>query len=236
MSFIFNGNNYSIDTTFNNSGYVVQNDLRLWKITGSFPTWSYLYSGSDEVSQAMTIIGRGTPRGDEVIVGSDLKGWKWGIYDGVQSWGRNIVTGTLTDPTDGPLLTFNFDATGPLSIANEGQFSAGDSGGGDFIQIGNVWALAGINFSVTSPYNTTDTGTGFDAAIFDQSGLYTLVNGTWVPAGTGPGTGFSSRISSNLDWLAGWIPSSELRTIPEPMTALLVVGGLAALLNRRRVM
>ncbi len=221
MKFRINNTDYSIDSTFNGVGYVALNDLRIWKITGSFSNWAYLYNGYDEINKAVTIIGRGTQRGSEIIVDSVLKGWMWGTGDRVQSWGRNIITDTPLDGTYGPLLAFNFDAPGSLGISNEGQVSNGDSGGADFIQVGDNWALAGLNLAVSGPYNTLPTGSGFNAAIFDGSGLYEYDGSIWVPS-SGPGTGYSTRISSHIDWLKSWIPLSELRLIPESGTCILM--------------
>jgi hypothetical protein len=232
--FHFEDTDYFIDSSFNNGlGYAVQNDLRIWKITGSFSDWAYLYNGNEEAGMAMTIIGRGTQRGSEVTLDSTLKGWTWGTDDTVQSWGRNVISETGTDPNYGGLLAFEFDAAG---ISNEGQVSGGDSGGGDFIQVGTTWALAGLNLGVTGPYNLSNSGSGFNAAIFDGDGMYYDTTGhqDWVAA-SGPGTGYSTRISSNVDWLKTFIPASELRVIPEPGTCLFLLAGFITLFNKTRL-
>lgn len=43
-------------------------DLRLWKVDGTFPYWAPLYLGNDEIGKPLLVFGRGTQRGDPVVV------------------------------------------------------------------------------------------------------------------------------------------------------------------------
>jgi hypothetical protein len=75
-----------------------------------------------------------------------------------------------------------------------------------FIKDGAVWKLAGINLAVDGPYNTTNSGPGFDAAIFDERGLYTTnsLAGGWDPVlsiGPAPGSFYSTRIAAHVPWI-----------------------------------
>jgi hypothetical protein len=95
----------------------------------------------------------------------------------VQRWGTNTVTaivngdtifpsGGIGGGTIGDLLKCAFDAS---AGADEAHLSAGDSGGGVFVKQGPVWKLAGINYAVDGPYNTSASGPGFMAAIFGEA-------------------------------------------------------------------
>lgn len=43
-------------------------DLRVWKVDGAFPIWAPLYAQSDETGKPLVVIGRGTQRGEEVLL------------------------------------------------------------------------------------------------------------------------------------------------------------------------
>jgi hypothetical protein len=221
----FGGLNYTTTAVFNSPN----SDLRIWRISGAFNTYAPLYTKSDETGKGLYVYGRGTQRGGEVdhTVGTTQtpNGWLWGAGDSVERWGENTVTEiAVGDSSQGEFLRATFDHNaGP----NEGHLSAGDSGGGVFIfdiTLGQ-WALAGINYGVDGPYYTDAQGNGaFNAALFDQTG-YFLNSGTpqapIYTAATGPGSFYSTRISSN----AGWISS----IIPEPQTIALLVTGCVML-------
>jgi hypothetical protein len=65
QKFVFNGTSYVTTASWDDpSG----SDLRIWKVDGYFPTWAPLYSNNDELGKPLVVIGRGTQRGDEVIV------------------------------------------------------------------------------------------------------------------------------------------------------------------------
>ncbi len=87
------------------------------------------------------------------------------------------------------------------SGSNECQLSFGDSSGALFIKEGSAWKLAGINYGVDGPYNTTNADPGFDAAIFDAAGLYEKnLAGIWLPASS-PGSFYATRVSTHVNWI-----------------------------------
>jgi hypothetical protein len=206
-------------------------DLRIYKVKGGMPSWSPLYTGSNEVGQTVTVFGRGTQRGRGVFVNGVNKGWKWGAEDGVQSWGTNAVSGIANGgSTQGEFLTLNFDAKG---TAFEGALSRGDSGGGVFINNGGKWQLAGINFSADGPFAFTTNGTTFDASVFDRGGLWAQSTGFVQDKSKNlPGASYATRISDRLDWINEVLNGSISPTpgprggggrgVPEPSSAVVV--------------
>jgi hypothetical protein len=185
-----------------------QSDLQIWRVCGPLPRFAPLHSDTNEVGQALVVFGRGTQRGGPVTTsgasGTKTNGWQWGARDYVTRWGSNAVSAIFQDPTMGEMLQAEFNANaGP----DECHLSTGDSGGAVFIQKGGTWELAGINYSVDGPYSTTNSGTGFNAALFDQGGLYVQdgTNWVWTPdrPREQPGTFYASRISSHLAWING---------------------------------
>ena len=108
------------------------------------------------------------------------------------------------------MLAASFDATGG---ANECTLASGDSGGGVFIQEDSVWKLAGISYAVDGPFSLTDSGAAFNAAVFDVGGLYALENATFVlivdNAADQPGSFYSTRISSRMDWIRSVVASPQ---------------------------
>jgi len=196
-------------------------DLAIYKVCGTLPQYAPIYGSSDEVGRRLVVIGNGTQRGAPVTVTGGvypgMKGWLWGSNDRVTRWGENTVAGIYDEGgSAGQLLQVSFDANaGP----NEGTLSTGDSGGPVFIQTTTGWALAGINYAVNSPFNTTNSGAGFNAAIFDARGLY-ILNGTSWDFISGPSpipaAFYASRISGHLAWINEVI-ASEGNNPPEPI-------------------
>jgi hypothetical protein len=237
LRFSLEGIEYTTTAVFDDP----DSDLRIWKIRGRFPQFAELYPRTDEVGKDLVVFGRGTQRGSEVTVdlllGSSVKGWQWGVADGRKRWGQNRVGG-VASRTQGPiagdasafaesgdLLKVPFDAdAGP----NEAHLSAGDSGGGLFIQDGGTWKLAGINFLVDGLYNTSDGGPGFQAAIFDESGLYKGREGDWtrVPnsAANTPGAFYATRISIRLSWINSILAQTTSEDGPFLQSAPTVTG------------
>ncbi len=84
-------------------------DLRIWQVGETFPSYAPLYQGSDEVGRQLVVIGRGTQRGPGVKFHRTLRGWSWGIQDGVQRWGQNVVSEVVSGGTDNDLLYATFD-------------------------------------------------------------------------------------------------------------------------------
>jgi len=180
-------------------------DLRIWRVSGQFPIHAQLYRAKDELGKPLVVIGRGTQRGAAVLVNNKVRGWQWGTWDSVQRWGVNRVVGVIHDGSGlGDLLEASFVAG---AARNEADLSGGDSGGGVFIKAGAEYKLAGVNYAVTGPYNTTNSGEGFEAALFNQRGLYETngTTGTWtfIPLRTGQIAGrfYVTRISSRIDWI-----------------------------------
>ena len=91
----------------------------------------------------------------------------------------------------------------------------GDSGGGWFINDGGIWKLAGISYAADGDYNTTSSGAGFRAAMFDKGGYYVPgdVPGSWVfvpdVAIDRPSSIFASRVSKSLAFITQTIGLSS---------------------------
>jgi len=225
--FHFRGVDYATTAAFPDTN----SDLIVWRICGTFPDYAPLYTLSNENGKLVTVFGRGTQRGADVVVDnlsmSVLKGWQWGPSDNVQRWGTNVVASTI-NPAG--FLKCNFDAGGG---ADEADLSVGDSGGGVFIQNGGVWKLAGINYAVDGPFNTSTNGDGFFGAIFDEGGLYhqvvTPVSTNWVftsDLSTDiPSAFYSTRVSSRVAWINSVIDPSA--TPADPPTLLFAASDVA---------
>lgn len=215
--FSFRGVNYTTIDSFADSN----SDLRIHRVCGTFPEFATLYEQQDELGKSLVVFGRGTQRGTEVtgdsVAGPETKGWKWGAGDGVIRWGENIVTDISEGGTGiGDLIAAAFDADGS---ENEGHLSSGDSGGALFIKDNGTWKLAGINYAVDGPFNTSTNGGGFNGAIFDQGGLYTKPDGVdWEynsdsPADQ-PSSLYATRISGHLTWILGIIDQYAGKSMP----------------------
>ena len=206
--FVFRGVTYTTTAVYDDPS----SDLRIWRICGTFPDYAQIYTNSNEVNDSntngMVVFGRGTQRGAPVttpggLFGVKTNGWQWGPGDGIERWGTNTITATPDDGnTAGGFLQATFDQSGG---GNECHLSNGDSSGAVFIRDGSVWKLAGINYAVDGPYNTTNSGPGFSAAIFDGGGLYTTVGTNWVltpdlPTAQ-PGSFYATRISAHVAWI-----------------------------------
>jgi hypothetical protein len=195
--FTFQGVQYTTTAAFESP----DSDLRIWRVAGQLPLFAPLYTRSTENGKGVVVFGRGTQRGAEVRINNRLKGWEWGAGDSVQRWGQNKISGVFQGgPEIGEVLRASFNAGG----RNEATLSAGDSGGAVFIKDGKVWKLAGINYAVEGPYNTTNSGAGFNAALFDLRGLYlTDGGGGWQLFSGKPITGnfYATRISAHVNWI-----------------------------------
>jgi hypothetical protein len=202
--FSFHGVDYTTIATWIDSA----SDLEIWEVAEAFPTWAELYDGPTETGADLVVFGRGSIRGAEVRLNGALKGWQWAASDGRLRWGRNTVASITNDPnhsgSDQPQLLvagFNSNAT-----ADEVHLGGGDSGGGVFIQQNNTWRLAGINYAVEGPYKISATGDPFQAAIFDDGGLYhSEAADIWLftpdlPTDQ-PGSFFATRIKARLPWI-----------------------------------
>jgi PKD repeat protein len=219
-TFGFNGVTYHTVAFFDGPG----TDLRLWQVAEAFPSYALLYTNTNEVGKHCVVFGRGTDRGSAVVVGKTTNGWEWGLTNGVQRWGDNVIAKAITSEV-GALLTFAFDRKGG---SNECGLSFEDSSGAVFIQDGTTWKLAGIHYSVDGPFSRDGTtNTQFQAALMDLRGLYYLSGpNTWtlVPANSPvavPSSFYSSRISANISWIRSvldFVPPPELQITSPPST------------------
>jgi hypothetical protein len=225
---------YTVDMAANGGlGYwdIAGTDLRVYQVHESFTSYAELYTGTLEIGSTIVTMGRGGPRGDEVIMSSEAKGWKAGAYDGIARWGSNVVT-SLQPFGSTQLLSAEFNRTG---LDEEAFLSVGDSGGGVFILDGGVWKLAGINYAVDGPFDTNNISgddSEFYGPIYDRGGLYEQdFLGDWTQnpntQADQPASMYFSRISSSS--------GAILSVVPEPGSALLVMLGAAVASRRRRV-
>ena len=186
-----------------------ESDLALWRVCGLFEDFAPLQTETNEVGLDAVLIGRGTPRGPAVTLTNDtevlLLGWRWAPGDGRQRWGRNHIDGIADGgPGYGELLRAQFDTNG---LPDECHLSTGDSGGALFLNDGTGWKVAGIHYSVDSPYSYTGApnDTGFNASLFDQGGIYIKEDTLWtlLPKLPEPQPGhlYSTRVSARLEWI-----------------------------------
>ena len=198
--FVFNGVTYHPTVLFT----TLDSDLSVWQVAETFPRYAPLYTSSDESNKHVVVIGRGTERGDPVVVGGLTNGWTWGTTNYVQRWGENDVSSITNFGLGvGDLLQCTFDSG---AGSNECHLSIGDSSGAMFIQDGGVWKLAGINRSVDGQFSNTVVGTEpFSAAMLDMRGLYEqfeLTNWVFITGSEPvPSAFYCTRISANIDWI-----------------------------------
>jgi hypothetical protein len=239
-NFIWNGKAFTTIATYNDPN----SDLQLWQIHGRFPLAAPLFKENSESGRAIVMFGRGTQRGSEIDVNGQVKGWRWGADDSMQSWGKNIITGTTAGTADNNStvndgrIYWTFDRNG---IAHEGALSGGDSGGGVFTKTGGVWRLIGVNNATQADFSLPNSNIVDEGAIMDFGGL--VNDDSLIPDTTAdvPAQSYATRISTSTSWiydvLAGKISPSEssprffVGAVPEPsMIGILIFG---VLLKRR---
>ncbi len=196
-------------------------DLRICEVREAFTSWAPVYRGSSEVGKSLVVFGRGLTRGAEVRdVGTNtLRGWQWGGAGGTLRWGQNTVSALRSNASMGQQLYSVFDSTGST---NECHLSIGDSSGPVFVQDGGVWKVAGIASLVDGQFNTTNAGSGFNAAIFDARGLYLGNSSNWqlISAAVPVPSGFyATRVSVRAAWIDG--------VLATPLTATVTLSNLS---------
>lgn len=193
-----------------------ESDLRIWETATPFPTWAPLCRVRDEVGRMAVIFGRGYIRGEDVrdTMNGELRGWRWSPGDGRLRWGTNRIHAEVNRGAGwGTMLYALFENNGN---ANEVHLAVNDSGAPMFINNGQGWKLAGIAGAVDAHFNTSDSGPGFDAAIFDARNLHFGREGKWTKRLEGPKplpSGFyCTRISARADWIDRMISGSDDRS------------------------
>jgi hypothetical protein len=179
-------------------------DFRIVEIDGTFNEWAVLFGSMDEEGKSSIIFGRGGAPSQQISVAAELKGWTAAPPDGAVSWGRNIVSGTLS----GALLYSRFEING---LPEEAGLTTGDSGGAWFIKDAlGISRLAAISLEVTGPFQLDDggapDGNPFEAAIFDIGGLWLGNPGNEVfiqenPINV-PGVAIATRVSERISWIS----------------------------------
>jgi hypothetical protein len=227
--FLFN-NGGPTQTAYNVTLAGTLDDLAIWQVSATGPTFSLfapLYTAGNETGNPLVTIGRGSQRGNPVFRDGQLRGWEWGVVDGMTRWGTTTVTGVSQDDGTRPpgfggdLLRFTFDNNGDF---NETIFSVGDSGGPVFVRdpADGTYKLAGIA-SLVETASLTPNGPSFSAALFDARGFYAgpdLITGSGpVPLGS-----LATRISSRTVFINSIIGTA---LIPEPPSIILfAIGGV----------
>ena len=210
MAFTFHGETFTTTAVYPDP----DTDLQIWQVDHAFAAYAPLYTQTgDEPGQELRVIGRGTQRGADLTFDGSLCGWDWGAGDGVQRWGRNLVTAVVPNG-DWPFLQADFDFPG---LPSEAHLSVGDSGGGVFILQDGLWRLAGINYGVDDLFTAPDPSTQFVAAVFDARGYYeenddgsfTLVTGD----ANVPTAFYCTQVSARLGWIQS-VTGSDPTVLP----------------------
>ena len=213
MAFTFHGETFTTTAVYPDP----DTDLQIWQVDHAFADYAPLYTQTgSEPGLELRVIGRGTQRGADLTFDGNLCGWDWGPGDGVQRWGRNLVTAIVPygTNTDWLFLQANFDSPG---LPSEAHLSAGDSGGGVFILQNGLWCLAGINYGVDDLFTAPDPSTEFVAAVFDARGYYEENDDgsfTLITGGENVPTAFyCTQVSARLAWIQS-VTGSDPTVLP----------------------
>jgi hypothetical protein len=215
-SIAYQGLTYTNVAFGDNSHFKEFGDLRLYHTDNTFYSFAPMFDTSPllgtEASQNALVIGRGTQRGNPIVVNSEQKGWDWGASDSVQRWGRNKVFNFQPNASTNDLLEFTFDRSNQMprhgdSVADEVHVSVGDSGGGIFLQdpADNQWKVSGIIYGL-SQYRFTMNGPNITAALYDTGGMYDSEGGGIDESDTDkPSTWYASRVATALSTFAPFL-------------------------------
>lgn len=94
-AFVFNGVTYVTTACWDAPD---GSDLRIWKVDGVFPYWAPLYTANDELGKQFVVIGRGTQRGEEVIISVTETNYSTNTYS-LKSLGLNPNSAKKLYPT-----------------------------------------------------------------------------------------------------------------------------------------
>jgi hypothetical protein len=213
LPFVYQGQTYY---TTGNATIPGAPDLVVWYVDRTFPQWAPLYSGNnDEVGKTIVMYGHGGPPGGSTSPDTNqipLHGWLWLAATSDLSWGANVVSATGTVPgLNGNYLTWNL-SRGLSTGSDTGGLSAGDSGGGVFIQSNGVWYLDGVNSAADGLYNSNPAPSStqaYGASLWDTSNVYFDGDNTPLIGASGS---YASQISSVYAEIEAAIP--EPGTLP----------------------
>jgi len=179
-NFTWNSQTYTVTSATTVPGTT---DLALLTVNNTFPKFAAVYNQTTDGSfdgKTMVMFGRGTARGNEIRLATaprpgenTLRGWEWGTFDSVRSWGTNNIVGVTANGTanSNNYIYYFFNATG--GTPEEATLTSGDSGGGAFVKAPDgVWKLVSTNSAVEATFRYTQTGSNFDASIFDKGNLW----------------------------------------------------------------
>ncbi len=151
-----------------------ETDLALWGVAEVFPEFAEIYQRKDEIGKRLLVFGRGEQRGEPVLLGSEVRGWRQGQGGGFMRWGENIVDQIAgvedTEPRKlGELIGATFDRNG---LPSEAGLASCDSGGGMFLRQGTVWKLAAVTFGAGGQFKKTEDDEPFFANMLDVGGFF----------------------------------------------------------------
>ena len=207
-SFVYEGQTFTTTSCVDDAA----SDLAVWRVDGTFTNWAPIQIDSSPVGRDVVYLGRGMERGDVVVSGAITNGWKWGVHQRIQRWGENHIVGVadyVTGSGDQLLIGATFDGG---AGSNECTLSAGDSGGGVFVEEASGWKLTGVNYSVwPAQFSTNPSGAGsYFGTLVDYSGLYFKNGETWAFAETNgvvkPCGLFSTHVGARMGWLTNTVP------------------------------
>ncbi len=201
-------------------------DLAVGEVTPEFPFHVELYPRDDEVRRPLLVLGKGRWKGEPVLRGGELRGWRYGESGtpGIR-WGTNRIEKVVVADADaeglkGDYLVADFDGD---AGDDEAHFTRGDSGSPVFIQDCGLWKLAGVASAVEGPFVPADDlqSEPFLAALFDVRGFVVAEGeGAFRPMGDPgrpvPSSWFAARVSSRVAELRSAVGLPAVPGVPEP--------------------